>query len=213
MHDPLATQDVGDALRFACGVSEEMSEMDAYRAVRTVLSTAIESLPKDMATVARGVFGLDEQIPQVSLRDRMNYLSKSTQVSERTLQRRIEDITKRIALQIADYKSSDSGTSEAVLSSGRALVPDPTAKFHATVDRAEADAVSQLVKAIDNIDSAIIQIGSILVAKFDGMTIVRSLSASELAYIEENPLLLAQPHLVLKALQEGITGRAYKGRK
>ncbi len=72
----------------------------------------------------------------------------------------------------------------------------------AKIDSAQSDAVSKLLFALSNTQNALIQIGSVLLIKIDGVPIVRNLSQYELAYLETHPTLLSEPVKALQQLQE-----------
>lgn len=70
------------------------------------------------------------------------------------------------------------------------------------VDAAEGDAVAKLLTALSGEPNAVIQIGSILLVKSDGVPAVRNLTQFELAVLQRNPELLTQPSIILLALQD-----------
>jgi hypothetical protein len=55
--------------------------------------------------------------------------------------------------------------------------------------------------ALENTHNALIQIGSVLLIKVDGVPVVRNLSQRELAYMEQNPALFRDPAATLQELQ------------
>lgn len=72
----------------------------------------------------------------------------------------------------------------------------------AKIDSAQSDAVSKLLTALADTQNALIQIGSVLLIKIDGVPVVRNLSQYELAYLESHPALLRNPANALQQLQE-----------
>jgi hypothetical protein len=56
--------------------------------------------------------------------------------------------------------------------------------------------------ALENTHNALIQIGSVLLIKVDGIPVVRDLSQRELAYMEQNPALFRDPAATLQELQK-----------
>jgi hypothetical protein len=56
--------------------------------------------------------------------------------------------------------------------------------------------------ALENTHNALIQIGSVLLIKVDGIPVVRNLSQRELAYMEQNPALFRDPAATLQELQK-----------
>lgn len=52
--------------------------------------------------------------------------------------------------------------------------------------------------------NAVIQIGSVLLVKVDGIPRVRNLTQAELAYLQRNPELFRDPAAVLHILQEAV---------
>lgn len=79
----------------------------------------------------------------------------------------------------------------------------------ATLRRADADAdekqgkaVAALLTSLEKSNEALIQIGTILIIKIDGVPIVRNLTSREIDLIQEDPGLLKDPVRVLKALEE-----------
>lgn len=56
--------------------------------------------------------------------------------------------------------------------------------------------------ALENTYNALIQIGSVLLIKVDGIPVVRNLSQRELAYMEQNPALFRDPAATLQELQK-----------
>jgi hypothetical protein len=59
-----------------------------------------------------------------------------------------------------------------------------------------------LLMALENTHNALIQIGSVLLIKVDGIPVVRNLSQRELAYMEQNPALFRDPAATLQELQK-----------
>jgi hypothetical protein len=71
----------------------------------------------------------------------------------------------------------------------------------AEVDSAQADAVAKLLTALAGSPNALVQIGSVLLIKVDGVPVVRNLSHDELVYLERNPALFRDPAGALRELQ------------
>lgn len=72
----------------------------------------------------------------------------------------------------------------------------------ANIDAAQGDAVAKLLMALENTHNALVQIGSVLFIKVDGIPVVRNLSQRELAYMEQNPALFRDPAATLQELQK-----------
>ena len=72
----------------------------------------------------------------------------------------------------------------------------------AKIDAAQGDAVAKLLKSLENTQDALIQIGSVLLIKVNGVPVVRNLSQRELAYMEQNPALFRDPAATLQELQK-----------
>jgi hypothetical protein len=72
----------------------------------------------------------------------------------------------------------------------------------ANIDAVQGDAVAKLLTALENTHSALIQIGSVLLIKVDGVPVVRNLTQRELAYMEQNPALFRDPAATLQELQK-----------
>lgn len=62
--------------------------------------------------------------------------------------------------------------------------------------------MARLLDALKDSPNALIQIGSVLLIKVDGVPLVRNLTQVELAFMERNPRLHADPAQCLKALQQ-----------
>ena len=75
-------------------------------------------------------------------------------------------------------------------------------KKQAEIDSLQGEAVAKLLTALESTPSALIQIGSVLLVKVDGVPAVRNLTQQELIYLERNPSLLRNPAAILDALQE-----------
>jgi hypothetical protein len=74
-------------------------------------------------------------------------------------------------------------------------------KKQAEIDSLQGEAVAKLLTALESTPSALIQIGSVLLVKVDGIPVVRNLTQQELTYLERNPSLLRNPAAILDALQ------------
>lgn len=77
-------------------------------------------------------------------------------------------------------------------------------QVQAQVDSAQGDAVAKLLTALADTPNAVIQIGSVLLVKVDGIPRVRNLTQAELAYLQRNPELFHDPAAVLHILQEAV---------
>jgi hypothetical protein len=74
-------------------------------------------------------------------------------------------------------------------------------KQQAEIDSMQGDAVAKLLTALEHTSDALVQIGSVLLVKVDGVPAVRNLTQVELRYLEHNPRLLKSPAAILEALQ------------
>lgn len=74
-------------------------------------------------------------------------------------------------------------------------------KQQAEIDSMQGDAVAKLLTALEHTPDALVQIGSVLLVKVDGVPAVRNLTQVELRYLEHNPTLLKSPATILEALQ------------
>jgi VWA domain-containing protein len=83
----------------------------------------------------------------------------------------------------------------------RAIELQTLHRAQAEVDAAQSGAVAELLKALDGTPHAIIQIGSILLIKVDGVPSVRNLTQLELAHLERNPAVFGDPAAALRELQ------------
>ncbi|TCO43789.1 helix-turn-helix domain-containing protein [Actinocrispum wychmicini] len=89
-------------------------------------------------------------------------------------------------------------------------------EVQARVDATQSKAVAELLTALADTPAALIQLGSVLLIKVDGVPIVRNLTQAELNYLQRNPNLLRDPIACLDALQKAAdrgvaddnTGRA-----
>ncbi|WP_410634418.1 hypothetical protein [Amycolatopsis sp. cmx-4-83] len=73
-------------------------------------------------------------------------------------------------------------------------------KNQAHVDQAQGDAVAKLLVALEASPTAMVQIGSVLIVKIDGVPLVRNLTQTEIAMLDRDPSLLDNPRSVLRAL-------------
>lgn len=71
----------------------------------------------------------------------------------------------------------------------------------AEVDSLQSAAVANLITALGGTSDAIIQIGSVLLIKANGVTAVRNLTQQELAHLERNPDVFRDPTVALRELQ------------
>jgi hypothetical protein len=79
-----------------------------------------------------------------------------------------------------------------------------TGKAQAEVDSAQGDTVAKLITSVENTPQALIQTGSILLVKVDGVLVVRNLTPQEMVHLRRNPALLKQPQEILTELQNEI---------
>ena len=77
-------------------------------------------------------------------------------------------------------------------------------KKQAEIDSLQAEAVARLLTALESTPSALIQIGSVLLVKVDGVPAVRNLTQQELRYLERNPGLLRNPAKIFDALDSAV---------
>lgn len=75
-------------------------------------------------------------------------------------------------------------------------------KKQAEIDSLQGDAVAKLLTALESTPTALVQIGSVLLVKVDGVPAVRNLTQQEMHYLERNPSLLRNPAAILDALQK-----------
>lgn len=75
-------------------------------------------------------------------------------------------------------------------------------KPQSEINKNEADAVAALLKAVENVPTAAIQAGAILLIKTNSCVQVRTLTLRELTHLEMNQKLLASPHDILEKLTE-----------
>jgi hypothetical protein len=75
-------------------------------------------------------------------------------------------------------------------------------QVQAQVDAAQGDAVAKLLTALGTTPNALIQIGSVLLLKVDGVPMVRNLTQLELTYLQRNPQLSHDPRACLRTLRE-----------
>ncbi|WIV53555.1 hypothetical protein [Amycolatopsis nalaikhensis] len=75
-------------------------------------------------------------------------------------------------------------------------------KNQAQVDQAQGDAVAKLLVALQASSTALVQIGSVLIVKIDGVPLVRNLTQAEIAMLDRDPSLLDNPRSVLNALSD-----------
>ena len=71
-----------------------------------------------------------------------------------------------------------------------------------TVDANQGHAVAEILAALSEERDAVIQIGSILLVKSDGIPVVRNLTQFELAALQRNPTWLTEPSRILQAVQD-----------
>jgi hypothetical protein len=76
------------------------------------------------------------------------------------------------------------------------------AKIERALESAQGDAVAKLITALGSAPNAIIQIGSVLLIKVDGVPVVRNLTQVELTHLERNPALFRDPAAALHELQQ-----------
>ncbi|RJQ70993.1 hypothetical protein D5S17_28370 [Pseudonocardiaceae bacterium YIM PH 21723] len=74
-------------------------------------------------------------------------------------------------------------------------------QVQAQVDSAQAGAVAGLLTSLEGTQNALVQIGSVLLIKIDGVPLVRNLTQHEIAHLQRNPQLIRDPAAVLGELQ------------
>ena len=74
-------------------------------------------------------------------------------------------------------------------------------RFLTRTDEIASDAIARLITALTDTDNAVIQVGSILLVKLEGMIMVRQLTQRELDYCHQNPSLFRNPADALAELQ------------
>jgi hypothetical protein len=84
----------------------------------------------------------------------------------------------------------------------RALELQTIHRVQAEVDSAQGAAVAKLITALGSAPNAIIQVGSVLLIKVDGVPVVRNLTQVELTHLERNPALFRDPAAALHELQQ-----------
>lgn len=80
-------------------------------------------------------------------------------------------------------------------------------KPQSDVTKTNADAASKMIKALDGVQSACVQIGNLLIVKFtpkrgDARLIIRTLTSSELIALEKNKSILKSPGKVIDMLDK-----------
>lgn len=85
-------------------------------------------------------------------------------------------------------------------------------QIQAQVDAAQGDVVAKLLTALADTANALIQIGSVLLIKVDGVPLVRNLTHAELAYLQRNPQLSQDPAACLRVLQQMVDHANQNGR-
>lgn len=70
-------------------------------------------------------------------------------------------------------------------------------------EKNQADAVSAIIKSLEGVESAVIQLSSMLIVKHDGKVLARVLSEQELRLLEKDPTLLQSPGAILELLSRG----------
>ena len=73
------------------------------------------------------------------------------------------------------------------------------------IDARQADAVAEVLRALQETDNAVLQIGTILVIKVNGSVNVRELTTKELRYLERHQELMRSPEAMLTALTDPNT--------
>jgi hypothetical protein len=76
----------------------------------------------------------------------------------------------------------------------------------AEADEHEANAVATVIRTLDGVDSAVIQLSSMIIVKFGGSIIVRVLHEPELRLLRDHPELLKKPGDLFTALSEAAGG-------
>jgi transcription elongation factor GreA len=76
-------------------------------------------------------------------------------------------------------------------------------------DELEANAVATVISALNGLDSAVIQLSSVIIVKSDGRIVARVLSEEELSILREHSKLLKSPREILTALPQLVSNRAF----
>lgn len=101
---------------------------------------------------------------------------------------------------------SEPEVSERLRKAERALEMHTLHKVQSEVDKNQAEAASAVLKSLETIASAAIQVGSLLVVKTTGENgaaiAVRTLTQNQLAMLEKNPSLLKTPADILIQLEK-----------
>lgn len=126
--------------------------------------------------------------------DRVNQLASITQRDARTIRRRIDEsltVLATVAERSAECRSVAS-QDEPVAATAHPEGQRP--EFNTAIN----DAVAKLLTALENTPDAIIQIGSVLLIKIDGVPHVCNLLQLELARMERNLALFRDPAALLE---------------
>ena len=100
------------------------------------------------------------------------------------------------------YASQSPQALESLVKLQRAIELQLLHKHQAEVDSLQGDAVAKLIESLGSTESAVVQIGSLLLVKLNGGIVTRNLTQRELAYLEGHPLLYRSPELILEKLHE-----------
>ncbi|MEV5557147.1 helix-turn-helix transcriptional regulator [Nonomuraea wenchangensis] len=73
----------------------------------------------------------------------------------------------------------------------------------ASVSTAHAEAAARLIEAVGNVETAVIQVGALLVIKNEGLLTVRDLSPAQMEQIRRNPGLVTDPARLIEQLEGG----------
>lgn len=92
------------------------------------------------------------------------------------------------------------GVKETLTRAERALEIQTLHIPQAQIDAIQADGAAKLIAALGTTQTALVQIGSVLLIKVDGTPIVRNLTQIELSYLEHNKHLYKSPKDALEEL-------------
>jgi hypothetical protein len=83
-------------------------------------------------------------------------------------------------------------------------------RVRAQADEHEANAVSSVIRALDGVDSAVVQLSSVIIVKHDGGVVCRVLSEREIAVLADRPDLLKLPADLFEILSAETGRRGYR---
>lgn len=206
-----------DARQRSANLEAQLSDLAAKA---TALAKEVHS------SLITQTLGLDQAtIPSQRYLPLRVYLSDADQQKVLSVSRAVTHLASTFGFSIADDFPSESGswwkkwfvrTKEAVTQPEvvervkkleRALELQGIHKPQSEVTKNEAEAVAALLKAVENVPSAAVQAGAVLLIKTtdtkgSACVQVRTLSQRELGHLERNQRLLASPHELLESLAD-----------